>query len=94
LRDPSPYQPRRQPAACHRRKCDEYGGVRKELQPASHDRLEHGLRVGRRTADQLENFRSRSLLLQRFVALAPNLRDVRVLRSGGPNACAFRRTAP
>ncbi len=72
-------------------KRDGNGGVRKELQPASHDRLEHGLRVVRRTADQLENFRSRSLLLQRFVALAP--RNIGVLGNGFAKTSGFWRTA-
>ena len=40
--------------------------VRKQVQPAAHDGVEGRLRVGRRVADDLENFRRRGLLLQRF----------------------------
>ena len=57
-------------------KHNEDRGIGKELQSALHDCLEHGLRVTGRTADQFENFSSRSLLVQRLVALAFKQRNL------------------
>ena len=68
-------------------KRNEDRGVGKELQPALHDRLEHGLRVGGRTADHPENFSSRSLLMQCLVALAGK-------RGGCVFGCGARFGAP
>src|SRR4029453_13873142 len=56
---------------------------REQVQPAAHDGVEDRLRVGRRVADNFENFRGRGLLLQRFrkiiSALAQFVQQARVL---------------
>src|SRR6185369_4517948 len=56
-------------------------------QSALNDGFEDGLRVGRRTADRLENFSGRGLLLQRLVALADENGGF-VFRCGAGQACA------
>ncbi len=62
---------------------DDDGRVREQPQPAAHDGIERRLRVGRRIADDFENFRGRGLLLQRLGeivgALAQLVEQPRVL---------------
>src|SRR5262245_26782532 len=80
-------------------KRNKYGGVGKDLEPALHDRFENGLRVGRRSADQLENFSGRRLLMKCLVALAtkegvPRLLNLRTREFWCGGVASRARSAP
>jgi hypothetical protein len=59
------------------------------------DNLQHGLEVGRRSADDLENLRCRRLLFERLVTLAGKPRSLSFLAGGGGPTVGprFRRIA-